>query len=267
MPDIFMTDWPWYSPDDLNRRECTLNAVKLMANASQTAPNAGGVTQVESHIVWGQKEQEQVARKMEELAWEVDTGRMGRLFKTEAVMVRESDAILFLGDFRAHETPMDGDCGFCGGVDNCSHFYDRRPHIDGQVDTTRRKFDTLVNGPLCGIRVHDFGYAIGSALWMANRLLVDARAYMTVGVAGQRLEYCPNSGIVVGILVAALSKNPYVDVNPDYHITNISKIIDNTRRLYSLNRQSGSDYRFRDPGWEAERDRLKKENDEGKEEK
>ena len=51
MPEIFMTDWPQYSPDDINRREGTLEAVKLMANAAQTAPNAGGVSQVEAHIV------------------------------------------------------------------------------------------------------------------------------------------------------------------------------------------------------------------------
>lgn len=266
MPEILMSDWPLFSPDDMNRRESTLEAVKLMANAAQTAPNAGGVTQVEAHLVWGQKEQEKIARKMEELAWEVDDGRVANQFKYEAVMVRETDVVLFLGNFRAHETPMDADCGICGGVDNCSHFYNRRPHIDGQVDTTKRKFDTLVNGPLCGVRIQDFGYAIGSALWMANRLLVDARAYMTVGVAGQRLEYCPNSGMVAGILVASLSKNPYVDVCPDYHVTNMPKMIDNTRRTFCLNRQSGPDYRFKDFGWEGEKARRKAKGEEVKEE-
>lgn len=50
-----MTDWPHYSPDDMNRRESTLETAKLMANAAQTAPNAVGVSQVEAHVVWGQK--------------------------------------------------------------------------------------------------------------------------------------------------------------------------------------------------------------------
>ena len=263
MPEIFMTDWPPYSPDDMNRRESTLEAVKLMANAAQTAPNAGGVSQIEAHIVWGYKEQEKIARKMEELAWEVENGQMGRLFKYEAVMVRESDAVLLLGNYRAHETPMDADCGSCGGVDNCSFFYNRRPHIDGQVDTTKRTFSTLVNGPLCTLRVQDLGFSVGSALFMANKLMVDARAFMTVGVAGQRLGYCPNSGIVVGILVASLGKNPFVDVNTDYHVTNMAKMIDNMRRKYCLNRQAGGDYRFNDPGWAAEKARQKGEEKEG----
>ncbi len=261
MPEIFMADWPQYSPDDVNRRENTLAAVKLMSNAAQTAPNAGGVAQVEAHIVWGYKEQERIARKMEEFAWEVKNGQMGRLFKYEAVMVRESDAVLFLGNYRAHETPMDADCGSCGGVSNCSFFYDRRPHIDSQVDTTKRKFSTLVNGPLCTLRVQDLGFAVGSALFIANKLMVDARAYMTVGVAGQHLGYCPNSGIVVGILVASTGKNPFVDVNTDYHVINANKMIDNVRKLYSLSRQAGGDYRFNDPGWATEKARQK----EGKE--
>jgi len=259
MPDILMTDWPQYSPDDMNRRESTLAAVRLMANAAQTAPNAGGVSQVEAHIVWGQKEQESIARKMEELAWTVDNGQMGRLFKYEAVMVRETDAVLFLGNYRAHETPMDADCGSCGGVDNCSFFYERRPHIDGLVDTTKRAFSGLVNGPLCTLRVQDLGFSVGSALFMANKLMVDARAFMTAGVAGQRLGYCPNSGIVVAILVASLGKNPYVDVNTDYHVLNTATMVDGIRRHYALNRQAGGDYRFNDPGWAAENARRKGE--------
>jgi len=259
MPEIFLTDWPQYSPDDMNRREGTVAAVKLMANAALTAPCAGGVQQVEAHIVWGYKEQEKIARKMEELAWSVENGHTGRLFKYEAVMTRESDAVLFLGDYRAQTTPMDADCGSCGGVANCSFFYDRRPHIDGQVDTTKRTFTTLVGGPLCTLRVQDLGFSVGSALFMANKLLVDARPFMTVGIAGQHLGYCPNSGIVVGILAASLAKNPYVDVNTDYHVTNMSKMIDNTRRHFILNRQAGGDYRFKDPGWGAEKARQEQD--------
>jgi len=266
MPEILMTDWPQFSPDDMNRRESTLEAVKLMANAAHTAPNAGGVMQVESHIVWGQKEQEKIARKMEELAWEADGTKSANEFKYEAVMARESDVVLFLGNTRAHETPMDAECGFCGGVDDCSFFYARRPHIDGQVDTTKRKFDTLVNGPLCGVRIQDFGYAVGSALWLANHLLVDARAYMTVGVAGHKLGYCPNSGIVVGILVASLSKNPYVDISPEYHVVKMGKMVDNTRKLFILNRMMGPDHRFKDLGWEGEKARRKAKGQEVKEE-
>jgi uncharacterized ferredoxin-like protein len=259
MPEILMTDWPQYSPDDMNRRENTVAAVKLMANAAQTAPVGGGIPQVETHIVYGQKEQEKIARKMEDLAWEVDNGHMGRMFKYEAVMVREADAVLFIGNTRAHTTPADADCGACGGVDNCSFFYERRPHVDGLVDPTKHKHDTLVDGPLCTMHVQDSGFGIGSALFMANKLMVDARPFMTVGVAGQKLGFCPNCALVVGVLVAATQKNPFVDITPDYHVTNIPKMIDSIRRTYILNRQGGGDYRLTDPGWDAEKARLKEE--------
>lgn len=255
MPEILMTDWPQYSPDDMNRRENVVSALKLMANAAQTAPVAGGVSQIETQIVHGQKEQEKLARKMEELAWEVDNGHLGRIFKYEAVMAREADAVLFIGNYRAHTTPLDADCGACGGVDNCSFFYSRRPHIDGLVDTTCRKHDTLVDGPLCTMHVQDFGFCLGSALFMANRLMVDARPFMSVGVAGQKLGYCPNSAMVVGILAAATAKNPFVDITSDYHVVNIPKMIDSVRKTYILNRQGGGDYRLTDPGWDAEKAR------------
>ncbi len=253
MPVIRMNDWPPYSKIDLNRRKCAVDAAKLMANAALTAPNAGGVTQVEITLLYGMEEQEQLARKMEELAWEVDGKAISRWFKYEAVMVRESDAVLILGDFRAKDSPMDAECGFCSGTGDCSFLYERRPQIHGVIDPTKRDFDTLVDGPLCGVRVHDFGYAAGSALYMANKLMVDARAFWTVGVAAQRLGYNPDSAMQVGILIAALSKNPYVDVNTDYHIVNLHKLIDANRKLYALYRQTGGDYRFRDPGFEAEK--------------
>jgi len=51
----------------------------------------------------------------------------------------------------------------------------------------------------------------------------------------------------------------FVDVNPDYHLTNIPKMIDSIRKTYILNRQSGGDYRLTDPGWDAEKARLQKE--------
>jgi len=203
--------------------------------------------------LYGMEEQEELARKMEELAWQVDGKAISRWFKYEAVMLRESDAVIILGDFRAKDSPMDAECGYCSGQGNCSFLYEHRPQIHGILDHTKRDFDTLIDGPLCGVRVNDFGDATGSALYMANKLMVDARAYWTVGVAAQRLGYCQDSAMHVGILVAALAKNPYVDINTDYHIVNLHKIIDANRRLYALYRQAGGDYRKKDPGWEREK--------------
>jgi len=223
-------EYPPYSPQDLNRREGTLLAARLMVNAALTAPFAGGVCQVEAELVYGQEDQEELARKMEELAY---TNRAWEeMFKYEAVMVRESDAVIFLGNRLAGEFALDAGCGMCGGRADCSYFYEQKNTRYGLVDVTDRRSDTLIKGPLCSARVSDLGFATGSALWMATRLLVDARPLISVSLAGQQLGHCKRSFMVAGICVATLAKNPYVDINPDYHLINMTKVLENTRKQY-----------------------------------
>jgi hypothetical protein len=132
----------------------------------------------------------------------------------------------------------------CGGDLDCSYFYERVQHRQGLVDVTDRASATMVKGPLCTARVDDLGYAVGSALWTAHTLMVDARPFASLGMAGQKLGYCPNSGLVVGVLVAAKPKNPYVDVNVDYHLVNMDKALDSMRKMYQTTRIiRGFDYR------------------------
>lgn len=268
MPDIYINDWPQFSPQDQNRRKNVVVAARLMVNAAMTAPNAGGVPQVEAHIVYGHKEQMALARKMEEMAsW---NPVMDRLFKYEAVMVRESDCVILLGDFRAAETPMDASCGGCGGKADCSFVYERRTTALGQIDMTQPRKDVFVDGPLCTVRVGDLGFAMGAALFVGHRLLVDTRPFATVGLAAKQLGYCPDSPVIVGILVAALAKNPYVDINTDYHLHNQARVIDSVRKQYSLARQTGADYRISDPGYDRWREKvreMKKQQDQEKKKK
>jgi uncharacterized ferredoxin-like protein len=245
--NLYAQEWPPQSPADLNRRECTLMAAKMMLNAALTAPFGGGVPQIEACIVHDIRELEKVARKMEEVAYEQKRERLERMFKYEAVMVRESDAILFLGNFRAATMPMNSGCGMCGGRPNCSYVYEKRPHSGGLIERKTIHPDWLVDGPLCSVHVEDLGYAVGSALWMATRMFVDCRPFMTVGVAGQRLGLCPNSAIVVGLPVATLSKNPYVDIHPDYHLLNMNTVVQGARKAYIIPRQMGTNYRIWDP--------------------
>ena len=252
MPNIFIKDWPPFSPPDEERRKCALEAAKLMVNAALTAPVAGGHPQTESNIVYGLEELEEIARKLEELAYLGEEESWEYMFKYEAVMVRESDAVVFLGNYRCGEMPFDlPGCGLCGGRTDCSFLYERKKTRSGLIDITDRRSDRFINGPLCSLKVKDFGFAVGSALWMATRLFVDARPFMSVGLAGQKLGYCRNSAIVVGIPVATQSKNPYVDINPDYHLVNMSKMIDTVRQTYIIGpRQIGVDYRKWDPARE-----------------
>ena len=90
---------------------------------------------------------------------------------------------------------------------------------------------------------------------MATTLLVDARPFASVGMAGKKLGYCPNAGMVVGVGVSARSKNPYVDVNVDYHLINMDKVLDHTRKIYQTTRIIRSfDYRKWIPKRKGERE-------------
>jgi uncharacterized ferredoxin-like protein len=241
MPTIRITDWPPYSPSDLARREGSILAARLMANAALTAPKSGGVPTIECAVVYGQEEQEEIVKKVEELSLlNPKTKQWKAVCRSEAVMVRESDCILFVGSSYAGDTPFDVNCGLCGGSEGCSFVYNRKKSKYGQIDTLKvnpEKSQPLVSGPLCSRWVNDLGIAVGSAAYLAGRLFVDTRPFMSVGVAGQKLGYCPNSEIVVGLPVASLAKNPYVDITPDYHYLNFNKVLKKMRKDYAIARQ------------------------------
>lgn len=261
-------DWPPYGSSDRVRRRGVLAAARLMMNAAITAPCPGGTPQIEGHIVYGQEEQERIARKMEELAQANPKNRLWKnIFKYEAVMARESDVILFLGNYRAAETPMESLCGYCGGAPDCTFLFSRKSTRYGLVDLTEptESQKGLVAGPLCvSAIINGLAFSVGSALWMANRLLVDARPMMSMGVAGQKLGYCPRSPLVVGIPVAALPKNPYVDIPMDYHLVSFEKMVDSLRkRYYAVKAVRWPDYRFSYPRKAKDSDRHKGEGEDG----
>lgn len=245
MPRIYCNEFPWFSPPDQSRRENGVLAARLMLNAALTAPVTGGVDHVEGEIVWGYDEQEALARKMEELAHTLGNKLLEEIFLYEAVMARDADCILFLGDYRSKDTPFDVDCGYCNGMGGCAFVYQRHRTAMGQIDPTDRGLQaTPLDGPFCMIRVGDLGFSIGSALWMARTLMVDCRPFFSMGLAAQKLGYCRNSDIVVGLPVATLSKNPFVDIHYNYHVVNMRRMVDSVRKHYIITRQSGPDYRL-----------------------
>ncbi len=245
MPRIYCNEFPWHSPPDQNRRKNGVEAAKLMLNAALTAPVTGGVDHVEGEICWGYDEQESIARKMEELAHTMKNKKLEDVFKYEAVMVRDSDCILFLGDYRSKETPFDVDCGYCSGFAGCGHVYEGHETSIGQIDTTDRDLqDTPLDGPFCMIRLGDLGFSVGSALWMAKTLMVDCRPFYSMGLAAQKLGYCKNSDVLVALPIATLSKNPFVDIHYNYHVLNQHKLVDAVRKHYVISRQGSPDYRL-----------------------
>ena len=245
MPRFHSNEFPWYAPSDQNRRECTIEAAKLMMNAAHTAPCTGGVNHIECELVWGENEQQDLAEKMDELSYSLNNKRVKELYQVEAVMVQDADCVLLVGDIRTRNTPFDANCGFCGGPQTCGFLYSRRRTAMGQVDHTDKSLaETVIDGPLCQVHLHNLGYSVGSACWMAKNLMVDARPFMTVGVAAQKMGYCRNSAFVVGILVAATSKNPFIDNHFNYPTMNMRRVVDSARKNYIITRQFGLDYRF-----------------------
>jgi len=231
MPKYHIDEWPHFSPRDMNRREGTLIAARLAMNAANTAPKGGGVPIVEGHIVCGQEELEEVAKKMVELSYVNPSNEMWmNIFKTEAEMVRMSDAILFLGCVAALN-PFDISCGYCAGPKlNCKWLYEKRnSRYEIMDDEEVLHPDWLIDGPFCTWRIGDFGLAIASALKVTKKLYVDARPMMSVGVAGQKLGYCPQSPMVVGIPMASKAKDPFADILMDYHLFSERKVMKNTR--------------------------------------
>lgn len=245
MPRIKTKEFPWFSPSDQIRRNHVVQAAKLMMNAAYTAPCTGGVDHNEAELVWGEEEQGEIAEKMEELSYLSAKKRTAELYRTEAVMVREADCILLLGDIRGRNTPFDANCGYCSGPQGCAFVYSRRRTAAGQIDHSDKSLSkTLIDGPLCQVHVQNLGYSAASALWMARTLLVDARPFMTVGVAAKKLGYCRSSELVVGILVAATAKNPFIDVHYDYWVVNMGRMVDSVRKNYIITRQFAPDYRL-----------------------
>jgi uncharacterized ferredoxin-like protein len=248
MPRLTIRDWPPYSPTDQNRRENTVVAAKLMVNAALTAPNVGGLPMTEGEIVYGEEEQEEIARKMEELAYEREAWQ--HIFLYEAVMARQADTILLLGNTRAYSSPWSGECGLCAGRPDCSFVYENRRQTAGIIDTTDRRSDTLVQGPLCALYAHQLGYNVGSALMVAAHLYIDARPFMSIGLAAQKLGYCRNSAIVIGTAINARAKCEPSDPAVDYHLVNLDRAIDAIRsnvNQLGVRPATGKEYRPGDP--------------------
>jgi uncharacterized ferredoxin-like protein len=245
MPSVHSKEFPWQSDSDRNRRDHVVEVAKLMMSAAHTAPITGGVDHLETELIWGEKELNELAEKMDELSYLPENKRTDEMFRTEAQMIRESDCVLTLGSFRARNMPFDANCGMCGGAPGCSFVYSRRRTAAGQIDPSDKSLcKTSIDGPLCQMYVHNLGYGVGSALWAARTLLVDARPFMTVGVAASKLGYCKNSAFVVGLGVTATSKNPYVDVPYNYHLVNMRKIVESVHQAFIIPRQFGVDYRL-----------------------
>lgn len=239
MPRIKMKEFPEYSPQDLNRKDVVLQAAKFMATAAITAPKGGGIDCIECEIVTGEEELDAIAGKVEALARKQKGKVLRNRFHAEAVMVRDADAILLIGNYRAADTVLDSGCGLCTGKPSCQDLYAKRNvKMGALIDLADEEPDPekLVNGPLCGFKIVDHGHAMQSALMIAKRLFIDAMPLFSVSIAAKQAGFSPKSQFVTAILLAARNKNPFVDIVPDYQVQSMEKVVSTLRKQYMVSR-------------------------------
>ena len=88
MPSVHSKEFPWQSDSDRNRRDHVVEVAKLMMSAAHTAPITGGVDHLETELIWGEKELNELAEKMDELSYLPENKRTDEMFRTEAQMIR-----------------------------------------------------------------------------------------------------------------------------------------------------------------------------------
>ncbi len=201
-------------------------AGRLMMAAATTAPQHGGSGVMEGCLVYGEDELESIASKLEELS--LAKKQWNESFRLEANMVRESQAVLFLGCFRSYD-PFGTACGRClgnqgepkGGT-KCVKFRD-----------TPKLTEAPFPGPVCTYRISDLGYCVGSALWIAGRLFIDTKPKFPVGLAGMKLGYLPRSKFIVGLPLSVTPKSPFDDVLADPRFTR-QYLMDRLERIWPI---------------------------------
>ncbi|NQU15290.1 MAG: hypothetical protein HQ561_14150 [Desulfobacteraceae bacterium] len=209
-----------------SNQQAVIMAGRLMLAAATTAPQHGGAGVMEGCLVYGDDEIEDIACKLEELSsvkkqWDES-------FRREANMVRESQAVLFLGCHRSYD-PFGGACGRCLGNQGepkegtkCVKFRE-----------TPKLMDAPFPGPVCSYRISDLGYCVGSALWIAGRLFIDTKPRFPVGLAGMKLGYLPRSKFIVGLPLSVTPKSPFDDVLADPGFTK-QYLMDRLERVWPI---------------------------------
>ncbi|MFZ5590724.1 MAG: ferredoxin domain-containing protein [Bacillota bacterium] len=161
---------------------------ELMALSAKTAPKSLGQDYVEIKIVSGE-DLNRLAEQMEQYGRK--TGKVN--FDRDAANVRQSAAVLLLA--LKENKPLGLNCGACG-FSRCD-------------ELTSQEGPEFV-GPLCAWRVIDLGIALGSAVKTASILNADNRVMYRAGVVARQMGLI-SGAIVVGVPIAAYSKNIYFD--------------------------------------------------------
>ncbi|MEN2986079.1 MAG: DUF2148 domain-containing protein [Thermodesulfovibrionaceae bacterium] len=174
-------------------KEVIETVAKLMLISARTAPKAKGVDEIVTGIV-NPEEKEAIAKQMEAIG---ERGDAYKFFIRDAQNIRDAEALILIGlNFKM---PAGVNCGACGY--DCNSILNQKPHGIDYV------------GPVCTIRVIDFGIAVGSLVSVAKELGVDNRVMYSVGVAAKKLRII-DAQIVLGIPLSVKGKNIFFDRKP-----------------------------------------------------
>lgn len=176
----------------ISEREAIMEVAKLMLVSARTAPKSGGVDDVLTLIVYGERK-DAIAKQMELIGEE----RKLDGFKRDAKNVRDSEAVVLIG-VRGDKS-FGLDCGACG-CKTCKEFQAK------QRETSR---DFV--GPTCLFKALDLGIALGSAAKTASLLNVDNRIMYRVGTAALKLRILPEGTVMMGIPVSVKGKSIFFD--------------------------------------------------------
>jgi uncharacterized ferredoxin-like protein len=167
-----------------------------MLVSARTAPKSGGVDDVLSLVVSGEKK-DAIAREMELIGEDRKLEGKSEGFRRDAENVRGSEAVILIG-VRGSES-FGLDCGACG-YKSCEEFRARGSEMGKDFV-----------GPTCLFKALDLGIALGSAVKMASMLNVDNRIMYRAGTAAMRLGMLPGGTVMMGIPVSAKGKSIFFD--------------------------------------------------------
>jgi uncharacterized ferredoxin-like protein len=175
-------------------KDAILEVAKLMLVSARTAPKSGGIDDVLTLIVCGEKK-DAIADEMERMAEE----RNLEGFNRDAKNVRDSEAVILVGIKGKKSFGLD--CGACG-YKTCKQF-----------DLEKRKIGKDFVGPTCLFKALDLGRALGSAAKTAGMLNVDNRIMYRAGTAALKLKLLPEGTAIIGIPISVKGKSIYFDRN------------------------------------------------------
>jgi len=183
------------------RLESVKLATQLLFASAVTSPRVGGIDEISIHCLETRDEIEDLAIAIDKMA---DDNPSWDFFRSDAVQVRDADAVLIMADRRSGHDPMDSSCNLCGYM-LCDEWR-KAPRMPDEPSVAFR-------GPFCLLRSMNLAYALNGAVSLARELGIDHAIKMSVGAAAIRMDLVPyKCGIALGFLASVTEKNPFRDL-------------------------------------------------------